>query len=147
MPCLRPGGQSWSTFVRNHAADMWVCDFVQVYDLLFRPMFAFFIVELGSRRVVHVGITRSPSDAWVAQQLREATPFDQHSVDLICDNDRKYGEHFANVVAEIVVLLAPVRAPRANAYCERFTGSLRRECLDHMLILVRSNGDALSRST
>ena len=54
---------------------------------------------------------------------------------LIRDNDRKYGEHFANVAAEIEVLRTPVRAPRANAYCERFMGSLRRECLDHMLIL------------
>ena len=54
---------------------------------------------------------------------------------LIRDNDRKFGEHFANVAAEIEVLRTPVRAPRANAYCERFIGSLRRECLDHMLIL------------
>jgi transposase InsO family protein len=54
---------------------------------------------------------------------------------LIRDNDRKYGEHFAKVAAEIEVLRTPVRAPRANAYCERFIGSLRRECLDHMLTL------------
>ena len=71
----RTSGQTWATFLKNHGHEIWACDFLQVYDLLFRPMFAFFIVELGSRRVVHVGVTRAPSDAWVAQQLREATPF------------------------------------------------------------------------
>jgi putative transposase len=121
--------------VRNHAAEIWACDFVQTYDVLFRDIFVFVIIELESRQVIHVNVTRSPSDAWVAQQLREATPFGQHPVYLIRDNDRKYGEHFANVAAEIEVLRTPVRAPRANAYCERFMGSLRRECLDHMLIL------------
>ena len=135
MPGLRPTGQTWSTFVRNHAADIWACDFVQTYDAFFRAIFVFVIIELESRQVVHVNVTRSPSDAWVAQQLCEATPFGQAPQYLIRDNDRKYGEHFANVAAEIEILRTPVRAPRANAYCERFIGSLRRECLDHILIL------------
>jgi transposase InsO family protein len=95
----------------------------------------FVIIELEYRQVIHVNVTRSPSDAWVAQQLREATPFGQHPVYLIRDNDWKFGEHFANVTAEIEMLRTPVRAPRANAYRERFIGSVRRECLDHMLIL------------
>ena len=69
----RPPGQRWATFLRNHAHDTWACDFLQTYDRLFRPIFAFFLIELGSRRVVHVGVTRSPSSAWVTQQLREAT--------------------------------------------------------------------------
>jgi putative transposase len=103
--------------------------------VFFRAIFVFVIIELESRQVVHVNVTRSPSDAWVAQQLREATPFGQAPQYLIRDNDRKYGEHFANVAAEIEILRTPVRAPRANAYCERFIGSLRRECLDHILIL------------
>ena len=95
-----PGGQKWKTFLRNHAAEMsgvGACDFLQVTDLFFRPLFAFFIIELKSRRVIHVNVTRSPADSWVAQQLREATP-------------------------------------QANAVCERFLGSVRRECLDHFLI-------------
>ena len=123
MPHWRPGGQTWSTFVRNHAVEIWACDFVQTYDVFFRDIFVFVIIELGSRQVVHVNVTRSPSDAWVAQQLCEATPFGQHPVYLIRDNDRKYGEHFANVAAAIEVLHTPVRAPRANAYCERFKAS------------------------
>jgi hypothetical protein len=68
-------GQSWATFLRNHAAEAWACDFLPVTDLLFRPRHAFFVIAHGSRRVVHVGVTHHPTDAWVAQQLREATPF------------------------------------------------------------------------
>ena len=100
-------------------------------------MIAFFLVALGSRRVVHVGVTRRPTDAWVAQQLREATPFGQRPRHRIRDNDRKYGPVFARVAAGsgIDVLRMPVRAPRANATCERFLGSVRRECLDHVLAL------------
>jgi transposase InsO family protein len=90
----RPRGQTWATFLRAHAAGIWACDFLPVTDLLFRPLFAFFVVELATRRVVHVGVTRHPT-----------------------------------------ILRTPHRAPRANAVCERFLGSVRRECLDHLLIL------------
>jgi hypothetical protein len=58
----RPSGQSWASFLGNHSAEIWACDFLQLTDLLFRPVFAFFIVELGSRRVVHAGVTRAPTD-------------------------------------------------------------------------------------
>ncbi len=131
------GGQTWATFLRNHAHETWACDFLQVVDLRFRALFAFCIVELGSRRVVHVGVTRHPTDAWVAQQLREATPFGTAPRFLIRDNDRKYGPAFDRVAAgsRITVRRTPLRAPRANATCERFLGSARRECLDHVLVL------------
>jgi hypothetical protein len=94
-------------------------------------------VELGSRRVARLGITRHPTVAWVAQQLREATPFQQGPKYLIRDNDRKYGMCFATVtqVTSIDVVRTPLRAPKANAVCERFIGSVRRGCLDHLLIL------------
>jgi putative transposase len=126
----RNAGQTWATFIRNHAGETWACDFLQTYDL-------FFIIELGSRRVVHFGVTRSPSDVWVAQQVREVTPFDEAPRFLIRDNDSKYGACFNRVATDrrIAVLRTPVRAPKANAICERFIGSVRRECLDHMLIL------------
>jgi putative transposase len=132
-----PAGQTWATFLRNHGRETWACDFLQLTDVLFRPVFAFFIVELGSRRVVHVGVTRAPTDAWVAQQLREATPDEARPRFLIHDHDAKYGPGFARVAAAsgIEVIRTPVRAPRANAVCERFLGSVRRECLDHILIL------------
>jgi len=133
----RRSGQTWATFLHSHAAEIWACDFLPVIDLGFRALFAFFIVDLGSRRVVHVGVTRHPTDVWVAQQLREATPFGMVPRFLIRDNDAKFGAQFARVAAgsRIEVLRTPVRAPRANAICERFLGSVRRECLDHLLIL------------
>ena len=132
----QPRGQKWSTFLRNHATDIWACDFLQVTDLFFRPLFAFFIIELKTRRVIHVGVTRSPSDPWVAQQLRESTPYGQAPKYLICDNDRKFGSCFARVASTSAIenLKTPYHAPRANAICERFLRSVRQECLDHMLI-------------
>jgi len=133
----RSPGQSWATFLRNHATDIWACDFLPVTDLLFRPVYAFFVIALGSRRVVHVGVTRHLTDAWVAQQLREAMPFDERPRFLIRDNDRKYGAQFDRVAAAsgIRMLRTPIRAPRANAVCERFLGSVRRECLDRVFVL------------
>jgi putative transposase len=133
----QPQGQKWSTFLRNHAAQIWACDFLQVTDLFFRPLFAFFLIELQSRKVIHVGVTRSPTDSWVAQQLREATPYAQAPKYLICDHDSKYGSCFRRVAttSSIKLLKTPVHVPQANAVCERFLRSVRQECLDHLLIL------------
>jgi putative transposase len=129
--------QAWSVFLKNHVQGIWGCDFLPVIDLFFRPLYLFFVVELASRRVVHFGVTRQPTNAWVAQQLREATIFGQAPRFLICDRDRKYGEAFTRVAkgSGIEILRTPYRAPKANAICERFLGSVRRECLDHLLIL------------
>ncbi len=133
----RHRGQTWATFLANHAGETWACDFGQTYDLFFRTIFVYFIIEVGSRRVVHHGVTRSPHDAWVAQQVRGATPYGEGPRFLIRDNDRKYGAYFTRVAQhrQIEVLKTPVHAPRANAICERFIRSVRRECLDHILIL------------
>jgi transposase InsO family protein len=132
----QPRGQRWATFLHNHSAQIWACDFLQVTDLFFRPLFAFFIIELKSRKVIHVGVTRSPTDPWVAQQLREATPYGQAPKYLIHDNDSKFGSLFARVAttSAIEILKTPYHAPRANAICERFLRSVRQECLDHVLI-------------
>jgi transposase InsO family protein len=137
----RSGGQSWATFIRNHAKDIWACDFLQLHDVFFRPLFAFVITELGSRRIVQVGVTRSPTDDWVAQQLREATPFGEAPKYLIRDNDAKYGPKVDAVVmgTGIEVLRTPIKAPRANAICERLLGSVRRECLDHLLVVSEAH--------
>ena len=86
-------------------------------------------------------MTRHPTDAWVVQQLREATPFDARPRFLIRDNDGKFGARFDCLAAAsgIRVLRTPIRAPRANATCERFLGSVRRECLDHLLVLSEAH--------
>jgi putative transposase len=88
---------------------------LQVTDLFFRPLFAFFIIELQSRKVIHVNVTRAPSDPWVAQQLREVTPYGQTSKYLIRDTDRKCGPHYARVASPsgIKILRTPtVTRPR-----------------------------------
>jgi len=133
----RPHGQTWKTFLHTHAQQIWACDFLPVTDLLFRSLFAFFIVELHSRRVIHVGVTRYPTDTWTAQQLREATAYGVGPKYLIRANDSKYGVTFDRVVktSSIKILKTPYHAPRANAICERFLGSVRRECVDHLIIL------------
>src|SRR5918911_1018947 len=120
----RRSGQTWATVLRNHASDIWICDFLPVTDLFFRPLYAFFVLALGSRRVVHMGVTRHPTDAWVAQQLREATPFGQRPRYLIRDNDSKYGPAFAHVAAAtgIEEVCTAYRVPKQNAACERFLG-------------------------
>jgi putative transposase len=123
----KPPSQTWSTFLKNHAKDIWACDFLPVIDLWFRPLYLFFIIELASRRVVHFGVTQSPTDAWVAQQLREATPFGQAPRFLIRDRDSKYGEAFRRVAegSSIEVLKTPYRAPKAKGYASHCTSSVR----------------------
>ena len=73
LPPRNPG-QTWATFIQNHAGETWACDFLQTYDLFFRVVFVCFIIELETRRVIHYGVTKHPSDFWVAQQVRGATP-------------------------------------------------------------------------
>ena len=115
-PPRRPS-QRWATFVRNHANQMWACDFLQAHDILFRPIFAFFVIEVGSRKVIQVDVTRSPSRAWTAQQLRNATPWGQGSRFLIRNNGDKFGPTFDGTADAIgtKILRTPVRAPKANA--------------------------------
>ena len=121
MPKIRKQtGQTWDTFLQNHAGHILACDFTVVHDLLFRPLYIFVIIELQTRRIVHAAVTRTPTDEWTAQQLREAIPWDAGPQYLIRDRDNKYGVHFAAVASGIQILKTPVRAPRANAFAERW---------------------------
>ncbi len=128
--------QTWATFLKNQASEIWACDFMVANDWLFRSWYIFVVLELKTRRIAHIGVTQFPTDEWTAQQLRNATPWGQRPKYLIRDLDSKYARHFSAVVAGsgIQELKTPYRTPRANGICERFMGSLRRECLDHMLI-------------
>ena len=133
----RGGGQTWATFVKNHADDIWCCDFVQTYDLLFRPLFLFFLLNQRSRKVVHIAATRNPTQEWTAQQLRNATMESLAPRVLIRDRDEKFGATFDRVAkgGGARVIKTAVRAPNMNPVAERFVGSLRREALDHVLLL------------
>jgi putative transposase len=131
------GGQDWATFLKNHADTAWACDFIQAYDILFRQVYAFFIVHLGSRKVVYTAACRNPTQEWTAQQLRNATMDGDAPRILLRDRDDKYGPSFDRVAkgAGTRVIKTAVRAPNMNAVAERFVGSARREMLDHVIVL------------
>ena len=133
----RGGGQTWATFLRNHADRTCACDFIQSYDLLFRQVYAFFIIHVSSRRVIHVAATRNPTPAWTAQQLRNALMTSDPPAILLRDRDDKFGLSFDDVAkgAGARVIKIAVRAPNMNAIAERFVGSARREMLDHVMLL------------
>ncbi len=108
-----------------------------MYDVWFRPLFVLFLIDVNTREVAHVAVTRNPTQTWTAQQLRNATPFGAGPQVLIRDRDSKFGPDFdraAEGVGTRVVKTA-VRAPNMNAVCERLLGSVRRECLDWIIIL------------
>ena len=128
--------QTWATFLKNQAGNTWTCDFTVVNDWWFRQWYIFVVMELKTRRIVYTGVTKYPTDEWTAQQLREATPWGKGPKYLIRDRDKKYATCFSTVAVSsgIKELKTPYRTPQANGNCERFMGSLRRECMDHRLI-------------
>ena len=133
----RKSGQNWATFLKNYASEIWSCDFTTVHTLFFKPICILVFMELESRHIVHTAVTTNPTDDWTAQQLREATAWGNKPKYLIRDNDNKFGKRF-KVLAEathIKELKTPIQAPKANAICERFMGSLKREALDFYFIL------------
>ena len=129
-------GQTWKSFLKNHAHELWSCDFTVVHTLFFKPIYTFVVMEHETRKIIHTAVTTNPTDEWTAQQLKEATPWDKRPKYLIRDNDSKFGKKFSTVAESsgIEELRTPFQAPKANALCERLIGSLKRECLDHFLI-------------
>ena len=89
--------QTWATFLKNQAGDLWACDFTVVYDWLFRQWYIFVVLELKTCRIVHATVTQYPTDEWTAQQLREATPWGRGPKYLIRDRDNKYAARFSAV--------------------------------------------------
>ncbi len=133
----RPPSQSWRTFLNNHASHIWAVDLLTVQTLTFRTLYVIVFIAHDRRRIVHVNVTRHPTAAWVWRQVIEATPWGLKPKHLIRDRDRCYGTDFAEKAARIGIntVLTPVRAPNANAVAERVIGTLRRECLDHVIVL------------
>jgi putative transposase len=134
---------SWAEFLRTQAASILECDFFTVDTLFLKRLYVLFFIQLATRRVRLAGITRNPDGRWVTQQARnllmQLYDEDVHSRFLVRDRDRKFTREFDEVFRSegIRVIKAPVRAPKARAHAERWVGSLRRECLDRLLILGR----------
>src|SRR6478752_10274340 len=142
----RPGprrsrDQRWSTFVKNHAHAIVACDFLPVVTACFRVVYVFVALEIGSRRLIHFNATEHPTAEWTLQQLREALPGDRECKFLLHDRHKTFSLDLDEEVASwgIEVLKAPAHAPTANAFCERVIGTIRRECLDYVILLSESH--------
>jgi putative transposase len=139
-PAGARNGLSWRQFIRGHAQSMIACDFFAVDTISLRRIYALFFIELSTRRVHLAGMTENPDGAWTAQQARNFVfslgERDRPLEFLVRDNDGKFTRAFDTVfnTEGIRVLHTPVRAPKANSVAERFLGTLRRECLDWILI-------------
>ncbi len=133
----RPPSQSWRTFLRNHAPQIWAADFFTVQTITMRTLYVFLSISHCRRQLVHLNVTAHPTAEWVWRQLKEATSWGKRPRYLIRDRDCCYGRSFNAKAAllGIKVLLTPLQAPKANAVAERLIGTLRRECLDHFIIV------------
>ena len=137
----RPGGgcsdQRWATFVRNHAKAIVACDFLVAVGATFRIMYVFVAMEVGARRILHCNVTEHPTAEWTTEQFREVFAEPHPYRFVIHDRDAIFSPSFDQELKAfgVRVLKTPFRAPKANAYCERLVGTIRRECLDYLIPL------------
>jgi putative transposase len=132
-----PGSQAWSSFVRNHARAVLACDFFVTATATFRVLYVFVVLEVGTRRILHWNVTDHPTADWTAQQFRMLVADDQSHRFVVHDHDCIYSEGVDRTISGmgLTALKTPVRAPQANAFCERLIGTIRRECLDFVIPL------------
>ena len=133
----QPPSQTWKTFLHNHVGTLAAIDFCVVPTVTFRLLYCFIVLRHDRRRVVHFNVTTHPTAEWVARQVVQAFPFDEAPRYLIRDRDGSYGAVFRQRVANLgidEVLIAP-QSPWQNPFVERWIGTLRRECLDHVIVL------------
>ncbi len=132
-----PPSQTWRTFLANHAKDTIALDFFTLPTASFRILFVLLILSHDRRRILHLNVTEHPSAAWTAQQLLEACGLDEEPRYLLRDRDAIYGLDFRRqaAVLDLKEVVTAARSPWQNPYAERVIGSIRRECLDHIIIL------------
>jgi putative transposase len=148
-PAPRRSGPSWSEFLKSQAHGVLAVDFFTVETAWLRTLYVLFAIELGSRCVHILGVTRNPDSAWVSQQARNLAMGDQlRGVRFVIrDRDSKFSGSFDEVFRTegARVITTPIRAPKANAFAERWVRTARRECLDHILILGRRHLERIVR--
>ncbi len=144
----KPPSQTWRTFLDNHAKDLVSIDFFTVPTATFRILYVLLVLRHERRQVVHFNITEHPTGQWPAQQMLEAFPWDQAPRYLLRDRDDVYDTRFRRRVHSLgieEVLTAP-RSPWQNPYVERLIGSIRGDCLDHVIVLNERHLKRLLRS-
>ncbi len=132
----RPPSQTWRTFLENHVKTMVSVDFFTVPTIRFQILYVFLVLAHDRRRILHFGVTAHPTAEWTAQQLRDAFPWDTAPRYLLRDRDRNFGSEFTKQVREMGIkqVLSAPRSPWQRAYVERVIGTIRRECLDHVIV-------------
>ena len=145
---IKPPSQTWRTFLDNHVGQLVSVDFFTVRTVWFQILFGFIVLRHDRRQVVHFNVTAHPTAAWTAQQIVEAFPFDTAPKYLLRDRDAVYGSIFQKQMAAMTIeeVLSTPRSPWQNAYAERLMGSIRRECLDHVVIVDESSLKRLLKS-
>jgi len=144
-PAPRRHATTWRAFLGHHAGALLACDFFTVETAFLRTVYVLFFLELGTRRVRLAGCTAHPTTAWVTQPARQLSWQLQDGAlaarYLIHDRDGKYPPGFDAVFRSegVEIVRTPYRAPTANAVAERWVGSVRRECLDHLLIVSEAH--------
>ena len=133
----RPPSQTWRAFLNNHADSLAAMDFFTVPTARFRVLYVFIVLSHDRRRVVHFNATEHPTAQWTAQQLVEAFPFDTAPRYLQRDRDAIYGKKVCRRIKSLGIeeVISAPRSPWQNLYVERVIGSIRRECLDHVIVL------------
>ena len=137
----RPASPSWGAFLKNHMRELVALDFFTVPTVGFKVLFVLIVFAHDRRKVIHFNVTEHPTAHWTAQQLVEAFPWETGPQYLLRDRDAVYGGRFQQRVAQLgleEVLTAP-QSPWQNPYAERLIGSIRRECLDHVIVFSESH--------
>ena len=131
----RYDGQRWSTFLRNHAPHVLAADFFTVVTAKFDLLRVLVVMEIGSRRILHFNVTEHPTAQWTLQQFREALPWEHDYRYLVHDRDSIFSASLDESLDAfgLKILKTPPRSPQINAFCERLIGTIRRECLDHVI--------------
>jgi len=139
--CRKPPSQTWRTFLENHAQQLVSIDFFTVPTLRFQVLYVFLVLAHDRRRILHFNVTAHPTAEWTGQQLREAFPFAQLPRYLLRDRDAIFGDDFREQVRDMGIreVLSAPRSPWQRAYVERVIGSIRRECLDHIIVFQESS--------
>ena len=133
----KPPSQTWRTFLENHVPDLVGIDFFTIPTATFRVLYCFIVLRHDRRQIVHFNATMHPNAQWTAQQIVEAFPFDEAPRYMIRDRDGIYGDHFRKRVKSMGIeeVISAPQSPWQNPYCERVIGSIRRDCLDHLIVL------------